>query len=806
MSRTHRARLLALIAVLLAAGAGPLLAQEAVPPEGAAPPAGVAGSADASDTSDTQPAAVSRMAVRAVAGRLVARVELSTPRRRIPANLWIDLDRPAGFELHNRAADALGVDDGGEVPVTLHLVGGSLTIESREHGDEDAMEEFTRLHSRDLGETPVIGSLGSKWLERHHLLIDLQDGFITLSPPAAPSGSAPAEEEGSAVAAVTLVGDLVWFPVRLADGSLRAMAIGTSRHDTVADRDLCEELGRPAGDIGSVSLGTTDLARYVALRPEPIALAHADGALGATGLGLLAHFRVEIDRVNRWVRFTETAPPDFPTADLEYFRARAAEEPEPLVAWLEAHGGARLSGEAAETLLRLRIDSGADLDACRAALAWLDRTRSEDLRTTGALAAMKELVAARRPDLAIEAGRIGIESGRKDRYPEAVHAVHRRIGELLLERGEPDAAWEHLLSAAFGLPDDGEVNLLLGRLYEEKGSWRRAQSRYIQAVIRPESGAAAVAGLERVEEKSGGARLSVDLVDRMVRGKVHNFTAATKFEPTPETATNRCVLVELFTNPHFGRPMGETWESFAVGGAMAIEGILGHFPRERAVVLVHMVDLPEPCALTTDLGVSAFAAYGLTGPTATAIDGHAFGPGAERWRNAEAVFEENRELILADLREASAHTLAIEAELDPPGEPAGTVRGRVRVEGPAGDLRVQVVLAERGVLYPGKALIVVHRMVARGSLLGVPDGVPYDAKDGGQTIPFSRTLADITAENVRALERREAAGGNPASRLSVAIDPRSVSIVAFVRDRSTGEVLQAAQFDLGVAEDEGARR
>jgi len=748
----------------------------------------------------------SRMAVRAVAGRLVARVELSTPARRIPANLWVDLDRPAGFELHGRAAQALGFAGDGSAPVTLHLLGSNLAIAEGGPGDEKAMEDFTRLHSRELGEVPLIGALGSTWLSRHHLVIDLSDGFITLSPPADATGAAPAESAGSVVAAATIAADLLRFPVRLADGSIRTLALGSSRHDTIADRDLCEGLGRPAGDIGPVLVKTIDLARYVALRPEPLAAlgaVAAEGSLGVTGLGLLAHFRVEIDFVNRWIRFAETAPAEFPLSDLEFFRARATGEGAPLATWLAANPGSRLAREGARRLLDLRIAERADLAACREALEWLDRTTAEDLRTTEALRLADELAEGGHADLAIEAGRIGIASGRKDRYPEAVHALHRRLGELLLGRGESDAAWEHLLSAAFGLPDDGEVNLLLGRLYEEKGSWRRAQSRYVQAVIRPESGEAAVAGLERVQGKLAGEPLSVDLVDRMVRGKVHNFSAATKFEPTPETATNRCALVELFTNPHFGRPQGETWESFAIGGAMAIEGLLGHFGRDRAVVLVHAIDLPEPSALATELGAAAFDAYGLDGPVSTVIDGRSFGPGAERWRNAEAVYEENRALVLAELARPSEVAIAISAELDPAGSPPGTVRGTVRVEGPAGDRRVQAVLVERGVLYPGKALIVVHRMVARGSLLGSIPGLPYEPREGGQTFEFSRTLAEITAENVRFLERREAAGGAPASRLSVAIDPRQVSIVAFVRSGTAGEVLQAAQLDLGAAD--GAR-
>ena len=75
-------------------------------------------------------------------------------------------------------------------------------------------------------------------------------------------------------------------------------------------------------------------------------------------------------------------------------------------------------------------------------------------------------------------------------------------------------------------------------------------SRYVQAVIQPESGPLAVSGLERVQKAMGGEPLSVDLVEKLIAGKVYNFGAATVFKADKSTDTNRCVLVELFTNPH----------------------------------------------------------------------------------------------------------------------------------------------------------------------------------------------------------------------------------------------------------------
>ena len=69
-----------------------------------------------------------------------------------------------------------------------------------------------------------------------------------------------------------------------------------------------------------------------------------------------------------------------------------------------------------------------------------------------------------------------------DRYPDAVHQLHAQLGTILLDAGESREAWKHLLSAAFGLPEDGMVNLQLGRFYEQEGRYRRAFSRYVQGI------------------------------------------------------------------------------------------------------------------------------------------------------------------------------------------------------------------------------------------------------------------------------------------------------------------------------------
>ena len=734
------------------------------------------------------------MPVRIIGGRLVVRCEVSTRYRRIPANLLVAFDRPVGLELHNKAAKFLKCEDGAGAAITIHLPGKGIVVPRREHGDEKLLDDYTRLYSSDLGEVACVGSLGSKILGQYHVVLDLHEGFIRLTPPREKSPEPPEDKEGSQVTSLTLTNDQAWFPVRLGSGRFLYMNLGTTREDTIVDRDLCEELGHPAGDIGKVLVKGIDLGRYVAFRPAELVQVHPDGALGTLGLNLLRHFRLEVDRVNRYLRWTETVPAAFPEADLEYFRAFAEEEPGPLEAVLAKHPDSRLAREAAEALLDLLLDEDAEAARFSKALVWMDKTRIGDLRATESLETMKKLLLARRPKLAIEAGELGIKSGRKDRYPESVHKLHAKLGELMLENGQDDQAWEHLLSAAFGLPEDGRINLLLGRFYEKKKRYKRAMSRYIQAVIQPESGGDAVKGMESVQKAMGAERLSVDLVDKMIAGKVRNFGAATRFQVTKDTDTNRTVLVELFQNVHLGRPLKEGWRSFLEGGTMAEEGILSHFPRSRVAVLTYHLPIPELSATVTPLAMDMAQLYGEPRPGYFCIDGMQKAKGAGRWREAESIYEGLRKRVMSSLEEESQHEIQLEAKVD-----GDRLEGEVIVRGPAREgAHVQLILFERGVLYPGKGLVVVHRNLARARLTPKFEGLAFKPGEKGFRYRFVASLKDLRKQQERFLTELESERKQSATRLSIRIDPRQVGVVAILRGADGREVLQCAQVDAQV--------
>jgi len=726
-----------------------------------------------------------RIPVQVVADKLVVRCDISTRFRRIPVNLFVDYEAACGLELHNQAGSGIRSEneDGSANQITIHLPGMEMVVPRREIGDDPYLDHFTKWYSTELSDVACVGVIGAKLLRDYHAVLDLGAGWIELSAPRTRSERTPAERPGSFTVPITVQSDVCWLPVTYGSGEAGVMGVATSRFDSVIDPWIADELDAPAGDIGPVLLGgSTDLGSYVALRPEEIRWQHTDGVLAMSGIGLLQHFRVELDRVNRYARISPRRAASYPEGDLECFRAMVDEDSGRLGAFIEANPDSRLAYEASQVLLDLLMFEGAGEEQVRLALEAADAVCIDDLRATAALETMQRITLFGEPAYAVLAAEIGIAGGRDDRYPNAVHELHAELGEVQLERGEDREAWRHLLSAAFGLPEDGMINLNLGRYYERAGRYRRAFSRYVQASIQPDSGPQALEALARVQPMLPEEEpFSVELIERMISGKVRSFGAATVYEPDEEHPAERAVLVEFFTNAHLGDEVAG-----AIGGALGNEGLLAHFAGEHVAFLSYHLPSPKPDPLVNALAEATARELGVGRPMEHRIDGTRQGPGAARWRQAEGVYEANRGQILSALKQPSDFELELEARVED-----GVVSGVLHVHGPpVSGVRVHLTLAEAGVLYPGESTVVVHRQVARAPMLG-QRGVRWEPTGAGMEIPFERSLDEIKAENEAYLDELQAAGLGPVEKFGTAIDPGQVRLVAYLRNPFTGETLGA---------------
>ncbi len=736
--------------------------------------------------------------VQVVAGRLVVSCDLATAAQRIPANLFLEVEGRHGLQLHNRAAGALRAEspDGTPRPIDIRFSDFSITVPRRELGDEDLFEEFTKYHSAEIGENALVGSIGVEILKDWTLRFDVGRGAIHLAPPVpVDATSSPlvnttfVESDGTVVAPLTLIDDMAWLPVRWNGGDPAGLMLGSAVYDTRIDQRMARAAGKAAGDVGPIRIGGIDLHGYVAFRPEAVIEVHPDRALGITGINLLEQMEITIDRERRELRLRPTGPPEFPAVDLEFFRARAAEDVGAITTFLEAHGEARLAAEAARLLLDYRLEDGAEDAEVRSAVRWMYDTMAGDLRTTRMLDLMKEMADAGEPGVVLAAGELGVDAGRDDRYPNAVHEVHGIMGRTLMDGGSSDEAWRHLLSAAFGMPEDGRINYDLGRFYEGQGRYRRAYSRYVQAVIKPDSGGQAIEALQRVQPllTGGEGAFSVDKIERMIAGKVRNFGASSTFVPTDEEPAYRTVLCEFFTNGH----LGNEERGGAIGGALGFEGLISHFPPDRVVFLEYHLPAPRPDALCSAPAGDRAAQLGVGDPAVIVIDGDAMSPGAGKWRDAEAIYGRARTAVIARLGELGGHEIDATATLE-----EGRITGVVTAFGSEEpDVGIQVVVVEAGVLYPGSSGVVVHRHVVRGYAL--PGGAPIpftpDEVDDEMSFPFEVHIEDVEAAWAEHLDQLESDGVGAAPRISMRMDPNQTRIVAYLHDMRSGTVLAACE-------------
>lgn len=730
--------------------------------------------------------------VRLVGDRLVVRCSVSGPRMRAPVHLFIAPDLPCRLELHNGIVRALGVErqDGSTVPIGLHFPGASLTVDRREHGDQDALDEYTKIHAGELGENACVGTLGAGFLDEWRVTYDLGAGRVRLEPLSEPGEAPPTAASGAMLLPDAKVGGLSWLPVKLDDGSTRMMALGGVRYDSLIDEEQCWDLDAYDGNVGAVRLGEWDLSEHIAWRPEPVDLVHPDVALGSLGLGFLEDFRVTVDSAGGWIEVRRVREPEFPEADRAFFSARADEEPEELLAFLDEFGESRLGREAAELCVQWFVDIGAELADLEPAIRWYLNTRYGDVRVTESIELVRLLLQSGRKDAAIVAGELGLENTRRDRYPESGHRLRVQVGELLLESGENRRAWEHLMSAAFGLtdavgaPDRAKVDLLLGEYYEREGKFSRAMSRYVRAVTTPEAGEAAIARMRELQPKMDEEAFSVDLVERLISGRIPALVAPDRFQPSTETDSGRCVLVEHFINPHLGRKQGEVWRAFTIGGVMGFQGIHTHYPRERVACLTYHIGYPQPVATIAECGIERASAYGI-GDQAIVVDGRLGSAGASRSYEADSVYNSAKSNVESALRQPAEHTIDGEAELVD-----GKLQGWLEVLG-SESATLELILAERGVLYPGLGEAVVHRYVARASLLGDGSGVAFAPQDGFQSYSFDVDLEQLEEEHESFLKFYEFQNKADATRLSSRMDPQQLVLVAILRANDGSGVLQS---------------
>ncbi len=746
-----------------------------------------------------------RVPLRIVGGHLVVRCDMSTPQSRIAAHLLVDFENPCGLALHNAVPqkEGLAIDKYGH-PITLHFPGFRIVHRDGYSLGTRLYDQLTKDYAVELGETAIVGTLGAEFLSRYHIVLDVGNGYMELSAPKAvptttskddakethenegarPVGEPLADDEVE----FSLMGHTAWLPARLDGRKIGALLVGTAHTDSRL-APFVTRMRRKNKDaalaVGALSLD--ELGEF--LVGEPVDY-HPDRAVGVMGLNHLRHIRLELDYARRRARLGVSRPPKNRDAERDYFRAIRAETPDAWLAFLAAHPKSPRRARAAEYLVEALKSWGTDdPKQLTAAVKHYAETRDVKRRTSRLYDLMREFRELGWNDAAIKAGEAGLKKGAKDLDPNAIHKIHAVLGEMQLAKDDGKKAWKHLLSAAFGMPEDGLVNLLLGRFYESKGLHRRAFSRYIQATTDAASGPQALVALEALQRRTGKTmRLSADTIERATAGKVKGFGAPDEFEADEKTDTNRCVLLENFTCAH-GRPTGD-W---------VIDGVLTHYPRKRVAVVSHHLPNPAMEPLITKLGEARAAFYENDASGIAILNGERPLRIGGRPREVAKIYAALKPIVSEPLADASKYTFEVKATVDTEREGGPAVVGSVTLKGPkANNLRVHILLVEQGVVFPGRSKVIVHRMVARTHLTEQIHGDAYkpEGKANEQSFSFDKALAPVGEACEAYVASQKERGAVVSWRHE--LDPEQLQIVAFVQDAQSRAVLQAVHYEMNV--------
>ena len=448
--------------------------------------------------------------IRVVNGHLIVLTDLVGFRYTNEASFEISLEYPDALTLHPDQYDWLSIPPGdvglGDGPQVRLLIqgGGRLSIPAKDVVPERSADRvafqnsMTKLHSKALGERKLKGTIGIGLLRRYFVSIDVAGKRMILAPPREPS---PRPEAASDTVDVTLpfeyVNNRVQVSSNVGDDRRGIFVVGGTNYDTFIDTRVVKTMGKPAGDVSPVWLADQaangrriDVSQYLAFRPKPFGLSATPGAdspLVITGVNFLENFQVDLDWVNQRMGVTQRKAPVYPKTDFLFFEAESRGTPEALEAFLQAHPDSRLGQDAADLLIRKRLEQEGSTDAeVMKALSWAIRTTPADRRIETCLTYVEMFdKLPNRTSLAIAAGDEGLKYSREAFDARTVYAMHHRIGQLEMKRQEWDEAWKHLLSAAFMAPDDLNVILDLARVYDKQGEVRRAYARYKRLSVAP---------------------------------------------------------------------------------------------------------------------------------------------------------------------------------------------------------------------------------------------------------------------------------------------------------------------------------
>jgi tetratricopeptide (TPR) repeat protein len=356
-------------------------------------------------------------------------------------------------------------------------------------------------------------------------------------------------------------------------------------------------------------------------------------------------------------------------------------------------------------------------------------------------------------------------------------------GRIYLKQGKIQEAEKLLMTANENNPGSIPVLTSLAEIAEKKGNETAALDYLAQAALRGPMKAAERLRFETLYRKSHKGSLAG--IEEMLDERYRTLYPAMHVEryKAPSSRTTRTVLAELFTGSGCAP---------CVAADLGFDLIFDRYNRQEVAVLVYHLHIPLPDPMTNPSTQTRAKFYSAASTPTYVIDGNKSGGGGSRdgTRNFYNKVNPGVEERLVDAPEAD---LKLETRLE-----GGKVMARVRadqIKGDPGSLKLQIILAEDLVRFTGENGVRFHSMVVRS--LGGDSGGGFSlvAGEGNKTVEWSFDLGMIEAEAKKHLDGLEEEGFRgddyTFSDKRHKIDPRNLSVVAFVQEEESRNVLQS---------------
>ena len=370
------------------------------------------------------------------------------------------------------------------------------------------------------------------------------------------------------------------------------------------------------------------------------------------------------------------------------------------------------------------------------------------------------------------------------------------IGRIYFKKGKTKEAEKAFKAAYTALPfAEASATTLrtaalgLAEIAEKEGHYDRALTYLSAAAISGRMDAPGRARLETAFRKTHQDSLAGldEMLDSKYEKEFPSPINVESYKPT-SSRTERTVLSEVFTGA--GCPP-------CVAADLAFDAFLERYRNKDVIVMMYHQHIPVPDPMTNPSTQARAKYYNVRGVPSFAIDGDSSQSGGGPRNAAREVYDRLSPVIEKQLEAAAEAEIKLNADVV--GAVVKVKANVANVKRDSRELRLQLALVEDGLRFNGENGIRFHPMVVR-SLAGENAG--GFALDQSRLAPVEwqfdlKAIAEELKKHLDDFEKSRIDDKYTFSEKKHVINQGNLSVVAFVQDDKTRQVLQTVSLKIG---------